>query len=286
MARSPIPQVSLPDGRAVPALGLGTWRMGERPEARRAEVAAIRAALEAGTTLIDTAEMYAEGGAESVVGEAIAGLHDRAFVVSKVLPSNASPAGTVAACERSLERLGLERIDLYLLHWRGRWKLADTVDAFERLVAQGKIGGWGVSNFDVDDLDALAALPAGARCATNQIYYALSQRGPEFELLPRMAALGMPAMAYSPLDEGRLVQHPALRPIAAELGASCAQVALAWLLAAGVRAPGVIAIPKSGSVERVLDNAGAAALVLEPRHLAALDRAFAPPRRKAPLAMI
>jgi len=278
--------VNLPDGRAVPALGLGTWRMGERPEARRAEVAALRAAVEAGPALIDTAEMYGDGGAESVVGEAIAGMHDRVFVVSKVLPSNASPAGTVAACERSLERLGVERIDLYLLHWRGRWKLADTVDAFERLVAQGKIGGWGVSNFDVADLDALAALPAGARCATNQIYYALSQRGPEFELLPRMAALGMPAMAYSPLDEGRLVQHPALRPIATELGASCAQVALAWLLAEGVRAPGVIAIPKSASAERMAENAAAAGLRLEPRHLAVLDRAFTPPRRKAPLAMI
>ncbi len=286
MTAVPMPEVRLPDGRLVPALGLGTWRMGERPDARRTEVAAIRRAVEAGMTLIDTAEMYGEGGAETVVGEAIAGQHDRVFVVSKVLPSNASPAGTVAACERSLARLGLERIDLYLLHWRGRWALGDTVDSFERLVAQGKIGGWGVSNFDVADLDALAALPAGGRCATNQIYYALSQRGPEFDLLPRMAALGMPAMAYSPLDEGRLVDHPALRPIARELDASCAQVALAWLLAPDVRDAQVIAIPKSASVARVDENAAAGALRLEPRHRVVLDRAFAPPRGKSPLAMV
>jgi diketogulonate reductase-like aldo/keto reductase len=279
--------VTLPDGRTVSPLGIGTWRMGERADARRAEVAAIRRALELGATLVDTAEMYGDGGAESVVGEALAGLGApgaSAFVVSKVLPSNASPAGTVAACERSLKRLRRERIDLYLLHWRGRWKLADTVAAFERLREQGKIGGWGVSNFDVADMEALAAVPAGAACATNQVYYALSKRGVEFDLLPWMAARAMPAMAYCPLDEGRLADHPALAPVARELGASCAQVALAWLLAR--RDPAVIAIPKSASAERVGENAGALGLRLEAWHLAALDRAFPPPRRKQPLAVV
>ena len=286
MGSDAVPTVALPDGRRVPALGIGTWRMGERATARRAEVAAVRRAVELGATLVDTAEMYGDGGAESVVGEAIAGLRDRVFLVSKVLPSNASPAGTIAACERSLKRLRCERIDLYLLHWRGRWKLADTVGAFERLVEQGKIGGWGVSNFDVDDMAELAALPAGARCATDQVYYALSRRGAAFDLLPWMGARAMPAMAYCPLDEGRLASHPALRPIALELGVTCAQVALAWLLAAGAHGTDVIAIPKSASVERVEENARAAALHLEPRHLAALDRAFPPPRDREPLAVV
>ncbi len=281
------PLVTLPDGRRIPALGLGTWRMGERADARRDEIRAVRRAVELGMTVIDTAEMYADGGAETIVGAALAGLTaEAAFVVSKVLPSNASPAGTVAACERSLRRLGRERIDLYLLHWRGRWKLADTVATFERLVEQGKIGGWGVSNFDVDDLDELAALPAGARCQANQIYYALSQRDPEFGLLGRMKARAMPVMAYCPLDEGRLAEHPALVPIARDLGATPAQVALAWLLADGVRDVPAIAIPKTGSAARVEENARAASLHLEPGHLLTLDRAFPPPRTKKPLAMV
>jgi diketogulonate reductase-like aldo/keto reductase len=278
--------VGLPSGRRVPALGQGTWKMGESPGARRAEIAAIRRGIDLGLALIDTAEMYGDGGAESLVGEAVEGLGDRVFVVSKVLPSNASPAGTVAACERSLRRLRRERIDLYLLHWRGRWKLADTVGAFERLKAQGKIGDWGVSNFDVADMEALAALPGGDACATDQVYYALSQRGPEFDLLPWMGARGMPAMAYCPLDEGRLVEHPALVPIARSLGATPAQVALAWLLAPGVRGPGVIAIPKSASVARVEENAGALALALGPQERAMLDRVFPSPRRKRPLAVV
>lgn len=286
MPPDPVPSVTLPDGRAVPALGIGTWRMGERASARRAEVAAIRRAVELGATLIDTAEMYGDGGAETVVGEAIAGLDDRVVVVSKVLPWNASAAGTVAACERSLGRLRRERIDLYLLHWRGDRPLAETVEAFERLVGQGKIGAWGVSNLDVEDMDELAALPAGGGCATNQVYYALSRRGPAFDLLPWMGARSMPAMAYCPLDEGRLAAHPALRPIARELGASCAQVALAWLLTRGLHGTDVIAIPKSASIARIEENVAAAALVLSPAQLAALDRAFPPPSRKAPLAMV
>ncbi|MFZ4761087.1 MAG: aldo/keto reductase [Burkholderiaceae bacterium] len=281
------PDVTLPDGRRVPALGLGTWKMGEDPRTRADEVNAVRRAIDVGTTLIDTAEMYADGEAESIVGEALAGRpHEAAFVVSKVLPSNASPAGTVAACERSLKRLRRERIDLYLLHWRGRWKLGDTVATFERLVAQGKIGGWGVSNFDWTDLDDLAAVPDGARCATNQVYYALSQRTAEFDVMPRMAARAMPLMAYCPLDEGRLVRHPALEPIAYELGATPAQVALAWLMAPGVRETPAIAIPKTASVARVEENAAAVRLALAPAHLEALDRAFPAPHRRKPLAVV
>lgn len=213
MATALLPSTSLPSGRRVPSLGIGTWRMGERASARAAEIAAIRRAIELGMTLVDTAEMYADGGAESVVGEAIAGLGDEVFVVSKVLPSNASPAGVAAACERSLARLGRERIDLYLLHWRGPMPLADTVAGFERLRERGLIGDWGVSNFDPDDMRELAALGQGARCATDQVCYALSRRGVEFDLLPWMGTRAMPVMAYCPLDEGRLVDHAALRPI-------------------------------------------------------------------------
>ena len=285
-ADATIPAIALPGGGRVPALGIGTWKMGERASARRAEIAAIRRAIELGATLVDTAEMYADGGAETVVGEAIAGLGDRPFVVSKVLPSNASAAGTVAACERSLKRLRRERIELYLLHWPGRHPLAGTVEAFERLVVQGKIGAWGVSNFDADGMRALAALPAGARCATNQVYYALSRRGAAFDLFPWMGERAMPAKAYCPLDEGRLVDHPALAPIARELGATPAQVALAWLLAPGPHRTGVIAIPKTASVARVEENVAAAALRLSADQLAALDRAFPPPARKVPLAMV
>lgn len=280
--------VDLPSGRRVAALGQGTWKMGESPGARRDEIAALRRGIDLGLTLIDTAEMYGDGAAESLVGEAIAGLGDRVTVVSKVLPSNASPAGTVAACERSLKRLGRERIDLYLLHWRGRWRLADTVGAFETLKAQGKIGDWGVSNFDLADMEELAALPHGGACATDQVYYALSQRGPEFDLLPWLGARAMPAMAYCPLDEGRLADHPALVPIAQGLGATPAQVALAWLLSDGVRGAGVIAIPKSASAARVEENAGALAVVqaLGGPERAALDRAFPSPRRKRPLTVV
>jgi len=286
MVTTPGPSTRLPAGRSVPALGIGTWKMGERPSARAAEVAAIRRAIELGMTLVDTAEMYADGGAEAVVGEAIAGLGDEVFVVSKVLPSNASPAGVAAACARSLRRLGRERIDLYLLHWRGGHPLADTVAAFERLREQGRIGDWGVSNFDLDDMRELAALGQGARCATNQVYYALSQRGVEFDLLPWMGERAMPVMAYCPLDEGRLAVHAALRPIARALGTTPAQLALAWLLAPGVRATPVIAIPKSATVARVEENAMAAALRLDADVLAALDRAFPAPRRGGPLAVV
>jgi len=280
------PTVTLASGRTVPAIGIGTWKMGEGRSARSAEVAAIRQSVALGAALIDTAEMYGDGGAEEVVGEAIAGLGDEVVVVSKVLPSNATTAGTVAACERSLRRLRRERIDLYLLHWRGGVPLARTVEAFEQLRTRGLITDWGVSNFDRADLEELAALPGGDACATNQIYYALSQRGVEFDLLPWMGGRRMPAMAYCPLDEGRLAVHPGLVPIALELGATPAQVALAWLLAPGVRAPGVIAIPKTASLARVSENAAAGSLHLSPEHLVRLDRAFPAPGCSEPLAMV
>jgi diketogulonate reductase-like aldo/keto reductase len=274
--------VRLPSGVAVPALGQGTWKMGESRRSRAVEVAALQRGIELGMTLLDTAEMYADGGAEEVVAEAIAGQRERVFIVSKVLPTNGSEAGTVAACERSLARLRCDVIDLYLLHWRGRHPLAATLAGFERLKARGLIRDWGVSNFDTDDLDELMALPGGEACATNQVYYALSQRGPEIGLAPSMQARGMPLMAYCPLDEGRLVDHPALVPIAQRHGATPAQVALAWLLAR----PGVIAIPKSSHATRVGENAASTALVLSPQDLAVLEEAFPPPRRRGSLAMV
>ncbi len=274
--------VVLRDGTALPALGMGTWKMGERAAQRGAEVAALRRGLELGLTVIDTAEMYADGGSERVVGEALAGLREQAFVVTKVLPSNASRTGTLAACERSLERLRVEAIDLYLLHWRGSHPLAETLEAFAALLRAGKIRRWGVSNFDVADLRELGALPGGAACAANQVYYALSERGVEVQLLPWHAAHGVVTMAYCPLDEGRLLGHRALAGVARRHGATAAQVALAWLL----RRPGTIVIPKSGRVAGVEENAAARGLRLDADDLAQLDAAFPPPARKRPLAMI
>lgn len=279
------------NGAALPKLGLGTWHMGEASGRRGAEVAAVRAAIDMGYRLIDTAEMYGDGGAEEVVGQAIAEAlrtgdvrRDELFVVSKVLPHNASRRGTPAACERSLARLGLERIDLYLLHWRGPHPLADTVEAMRALIQQGRIGAWGVSNFDTDDMQELAALePAGgAPCAVNQVYYSLGERGPEFSLLPWQRAHGMPLMAYSPIDQGALAASAKLDPIAARLGATRAQVALAWVLAQS----GVVAIPKAVRETHLRENLAAAELRLAPGDLAELDRLYPPPRRKSPLAMI
>ena len=281
--------LELPGGGALPQLGLGTWRMGEAAGRRAAEVAAVRAAIDMGYRLIDTAEMYGEGGAEEVVGEAVSQAlragelrRDELFVVSKVYPHNASREGTQLACARSRRRLRLERIDLYLLHWRGQHPLAETCDAMESLVAQGWIGRWGVSNFDVDDMAELASLPHGARCATNQVYYALAERGPEFSLLPQLRAQGMPLMAYSPIGQGALASHPALRAVAERHGASAAQLALAWLLAQ----PGVAAIPKAVREAHLRANLMAATLRLGRDDLAELDRLFPPPQRKSPLAVI
>ncbi len=272
------------DGTEIPALGQGTWHMGERGADRRREAEALRLGLDLGMTLIDTAEMYGEGGAEAVVAEAIAGRpRDEVFLVSKVYPHNATRRGTAAACERSLKRLRVETIDLYLLHWRGAAPLAETVEAFEALRRAGKIRRWGVSNLDVEDLEELgAALPG---CATDQVLYNLATRGIEFDLLPFCRARGMPVMAYTPIDQGgRLLRDRALAAVAARHGATPAQVALAWTL----RAPpgGVIAIPKAADPKHVRENAAAAAILLTAEDLAALDAAFPPPRRKRPLAML
>ncbi|VVP30962.1 2,5-diketo-D-gluconic acid reductase B [Pseudomonas fluorescens] len=266
-------------GVNVPIIGQGTWRMGEDPSRRSQEVAALRQGIELGMTLIDTAEMYGEGGAEQVVGEAIAGRRDKVFLVSKVYPHNASRNGIPQACECSLQRLGTDYIDLYLLHWRGQYPLEETVDAFERLREAGKIGRWGVSNFDLDDLHELAS-PA---CATNQVLYNLEERGIEFDLLPWCQQHRLPVMAYCPIGQaGEMLAHPALMHIAARHEATPAQIALAWIL----RQDGVIAIPKAVSPEHVQLNAQAARLQLEAGDLEALDHAFHAPQRKQRLAMV
>lgn len=276
----PIRTTALPCGEPVPVFGLGTWTMGERKDSFADEVAALRLGLDLGATLIDTAEMYAD--AEPVVGEAVKGRRDGLFIVSKVLPSNASRTGTVAACERSLKRLGTDRIDLYLLHWRGGVPLAETVEAFEALKAAGKIRHWGVSNFDTGDMQELSALPAGRNCQSNQVLYNLSRRGIEFDLLPWSRARSMPVMAYSPIEQGALAQDSAIGTVAARHGATPAQIALAWVM----REDGVIAIPKAVRPEHVYQNIAAAEISLTQDDLVALDRAFAPPSRKRPLEMI
>jgi diketogulonate reductase-like aldo/keto reductase len=273
--------ITLADGTEVPALGQGTWHMGERGSDRRQEAAALRLGLDLGMTLIDTAEMYAEGGAEEVVAEAIAGRRSDVFLVSKVYPHNAGGRKLEAALERSLKRLRTEALDLYLLHWRGSVPLEDTVEAMERMRRAGKIRRWGVSNLDVDDLEELD--PALADCATDQVLYNLENRGVEFDLLPFCRGRGMPVMAYSPVGQGgALLRHPALQAVARRLGATPAQVAIAWTLRQG----GVISIPKAADEAHVRLNAAAGDLRLAPEDLAALDAAFPPPARKRSLAML
>jgi diketogulonate reductase-like aldo/keto reductase len=280
--------VTLPCGELLPALGLGTWRMGEVAPERAAEVAAVRLALELGYRVIDTAEMYGEGGAEQMLGQALAEAlrvgtvsRDELFIVSKVYPHNASRAGVVAACERSLKRLKLGHIDLYLLHWRGPHPLADTVAGFEDLRSRGIIRHWGVSNFDRSDMTELFALPGGSACASNQIFYALSERGPEFELLPWQRQRSMPLMAYCPIDQGALATHAVLRRIGARHDASAAQVALGWVLSQ----PDVMAIPKAVNEVHLRQNMAACALRLTAADCAELDRQFVPPKHKTDLAM-
>jgi len=271
----------LPDGTAIPALGQGTWHMGESSAARAREVAALQLGLDLGMTLIDTAEMYADGGAEEVVGEAIAGRRDGVFLVSKVYPHNASRRGAVAACERSLKRMRVGTIDLYLLHWRGSVPLNETVEAFEALRRAGKIRHWGVSNCDVDDLEELG--PALAECATDQVLYSLEHRGAEFDLLPFCAQRGIPVMAYSPVGQGgKLLRHRALLEVAARHGVTPAQAALAWTL----RDANVVSIPKAADPAHVRQNAAARNVALTEEDLAALDAAFAPPTSKRGLAML
>jgi diketogulonate reductase-like aldo/keto reductase len=269
-------------GVAVPALGQGTWNMGDDPGRRRAELAALRAGIELGLTLIDTAEMYGDGRAESLVGEAIAGQRDKVFLVSKVLPSNASRKGVARACEGSLKRLKCDRLDLYLLHWSGSHPLEETVRGFEDLVAAGKIRAWGVSNLDLDEMQKLVSLPGGKACAANQVLYNLSRRGIEFDLLPWSQKRGIPIMAYSPVEQGRILGNTALGEVARRLDATPAQVALAWTL----RRKGVVAIPKAASVAHVRENAKALDLRLDAQALAALDKAFPAPESPRALEMI
>lgn len=274
--------VRLPTGEDVPALGLGTWMIGDEPRKRADEIAALRRGLDLGMKLIDTAEMYGEGASEQLVGEAIAGRRDEVFLVSKVYPHNASREGTIAACERSLKRLGTDRLDLYLLHWRGRYPLGETVAAFEALKAAGKIRAWGVSNLDVTDMKELVDVPSGDKVAANQVLYNLSRRGIEWDLLPWMQARGVPVMAYSPVEQAKLLNDRRLAALAADHGVSTAQLALAFVL----DRDGVIAIPKAGRVAHVEDNIGALDVAFTDDLRGALDALFPPPRRATSLEMI
>jgi diketogulonate reductase-like aldo/keto reductase len=283
MPSSAIRTVALPSGERIPALGLGTWRMGEDPARRETELAALERGLDLGLGLIDTAEMYGDGAAEELVGHAIAGRRDEVFLVSKVLPSNASRAKTIAACERSLRRLRTDRIDLYLLHWRGSPRLEETVEAFHDLVEAEKIRYWGVSNLDVGDMEELFEVPPeGPHAQVDQVLYNLAHRGIELDLLPWCRARGVCVMAYSPIEQGRLLRNAALRGIARRHGATPAQVALAWVL----RLDGVSTIPKAGTSEHVEENRAALDLRLTAQDVAELDRAFPPPAEKRPLEML
>ncbi len=273
--------VALPDGTDAPALGQGTWRMGEDARRRQQEIRALRAGVDLGMTLIDTAEMYGDGAAEELLGEALAGVRDQVFLVSKVYPQNAGGGRIERACEASLKRLKTDRLDLYLLHWRGPVPLAETVRGMEALVAAGKIRRWGVSNLDCADMgDLLAA--GGGGCATDQVLYNMTERGPEFDLLPQLKRLNMPVMAYSPIAQGRLPGSGALARVAARRGATPYQIALAWVL----RDPNVIAIPKAADEAHVIENRRAADLALTPDDLAEIDADFPPPGRQTPLAML
>lgn len=273
---------TLPSGEAIPVLGQGTWKMGEDSRRRVQEVNALKLGLDLGITLIDTAEMYAGGGAEEVVAEAIAGRRAEVFLVSKVLPSNASRAGVRRACENSLKRLATDRIDLYLLHWPGSVPMGETVEAFEALKKAGKIRHWGVSNFDTEDMEELVGLPEGANVQTNQVLYNLVRRGLEFDLAPWSQRRGIPLMAYSPVEQGALAHNTGLEAIAARHDATAAQIALAWVM----RQEGVIAIPKASSQEHVRQNFAALDIRLTSEDIADLDRVFPPPTRKRGLEMI
>lgn len=266
----------------MPRLGMGTWHMGESAATRAAEVASLRLGIELGMGLVDTAEMYADGGAEEVVGEAIRGRRERVFVVSKFYPHHAGRKELRLACDRSRRRLGIDTIDCYLYHWRGSVPLAETVPVLEDLVARGHIASWGVSNFDVADMEELFAIPGGEHAVANQVLYNLARRGIEFDLLAWCGSRGLDVMAYSPLDEGPLARHPEVVRVAKESGLTAGQVAVAWTL----RHPQVVSIPKAGREEHVRANAACATLRLDARALAALDRAFPPPTRRRRLEVI
>ena len=273
--------VTLPGGEVVPSMGQGTWKIGERAERRSDEIAALRAGVELGMTLVDTAEMYGDGAAEVLICEALGERRDELFLVSKAYPQNASRSRLTGACEASLKRLGTDRLDLYLLHWRGSVPLAETVEAMKALKSAGKIRHWGVSNLDTDDMEELVAA-GGHGCVTDQILYNLLRRGPELDLLPWLAQHKVPVMAYSPVEQGRLTSHPALDKVAAQVGATPAQVALAWTL----RHDGLIAIPKASSIAHVRENRAAADIVLSDADLATLDAAFPRPASRRPLEML
>ncbi|WP_432136773.1 aldo/keto reductase [Streptomyces sp. bgisy154] len=274
--------IALPSGEEIAALGQGTWYLGEEPARREQEIAALRLGVDLGMTVVDTAEMYGDGAAEELVGEALRGRREEVFLVSKVLPGHADRKGTVAACEGSLRRLRTERLDLYLLHWRGRWPLEEILAGFTDLMEAGKIRYWGVSNLDVADMVELTALPGGDAVAVDQVLYNLSRRGIEWDLLPWCREAGAAVMAYSPIEQGRLLMVEALGAVARALGATPAQVALAWVL----EQQGVAAIPRSGSPDHVRENRGAVDLHLPTEALDALDEAFPPPSGPTPLEIL
>lgn len=274
--------VSLPDGTTVPALGQGTWEIGDNPAFRDREQAALSRGIDLGLSLIDTAELYGDGRSERLVGEVIQGRRDDVFLVSKVRPDNASDLKMMLACEKSLERLGTDRLDLYLLHWEGHVPIEETIEAFEDLVDEGMIVRWGVSNLDLDAMQRLEAVEGGDLCATNQLLYNLSSRGIEYDLMPWMRARDMPVMAYSPLGRGELLQHPLIVDIANRHDADPAQIVLAFTLLHD----GVIAIPKASSVEHVEKNAEALEIRFDVEDLERLDEAFPPPEAPVPLDMI
>jgi diketogulonate reductase-like aldo/keto reductase len=282
MSSTDIRTIALPSGEAVPVLGQGTWGMGEKRNRRVDEIAALRLGLDLGMTLIDTAEMYADGGAEEVVGEAIAGRRAGVFLVSKVLPHHATRRGTIAACHASLKRLRTERLDLYLLHWRGTVPLAETLEGFHTLTRSGEVRYWGVSNFDTADMEELVELPGGTAAATDQVLYNLMRRGIEFDLLPWCRKRRIPIMAYSPIEQGRVLDNAAVRRIARRQEVTAAQVALAWVL----RQEGVLAIPKSSHPDHVRQNRSALEVHLTREDLIELDREFPPPTGKVPLEML
>jgi diketogulonate reductase-like aldo/keto reductase len=273
--------VELPSGERIAALGQGTWYFAEDPRRREAEIRSLRTGLDLGLSVVDTAEMYADGAAEELTGEAIAGRRDEVFLVSKVLPFHATRRGTVRACEASLRRLGTDRIDLYLLHWTGSVPLVETLAGFADLLQAGMIRHWGVSNLDTADMVELHALPGGDRAATDQVLYNLARRGPEYDLLPYCRERRIPVMAYSPVEQGRLLGHPALAAVARRHGVTPAQIALAWVIRTDV-----CAIPRTANPAHVRENAAALELVLTEDDLAELDGAFPPPRRKVPLEVL
>lgn len=282
MSEFAVRTVELPSGEEIPALGQGTWGWAEDASRRENELAALRLGLDLGMTLVDTAEMYADGAAEELVGEGISGRRDEVFLVSKVLPSNATRRGTIEACERSLGRLGTDRLDLYLLHWRGGVPLEETLEAFDELTSDGKIQHWGVSNFDASDMEELENLSGGSSVQTDQVLYNLTRRGVEYDLLPWCRERDIPMMAYAPIEQGRMLGDETIQNVADRHDATPAQIAVAWLL----RQDGLNVIPRAGTEEHVRENRAALDLELTEEDLTELDDAFPPPTGKRPLEIL